>query len=80
MLSGVMQRPFNTTDVLVAGGFTEESALAAIGAAGEPECLSEGISLEKLYEILSEILKKQFCVMQHEAQLYKTAVQSNKSV
>lgn len=46
----------------------------------EQECLSEGISLEELYEILSEILKKQFCVMQHKAQLYKTAVQSNTSV
>ena len=46
----------------------------------EQECLSEGISLEELYEFLSEILKKQFCVMQHKAQLYKTAVQSNKSV
>lgn len=41
------------------------------------ECLSEGINLNELLDILKMILEKQFCIMQTEAANYKAALRNH---
>lgn len=46
----------------------------------EKECLSDGIKLKELRELLKTILSKQFAVMQCEAKQYKTSISGGSGV